>query len=240
MKLEKKLHENVYYYENVFDNPQWVIDSLNHLDKDENTYEAITKWYNWLASNNEKDCFGQKKDLYYSQRNSVNGDNANLTKEVIELMKNNISDLCYKFVEDRELDMTPNVSPFLDMCKYTKGGNLGLHFDQQDGDKSLLYSIVLYFNNDFEGGEVSFIVDENKIKNNFFPGDDMSDVKNQSIVDFWIKPEPGSALVFPSSFPYLHKSHPIKSGNKYMSTAFIFVEGFDAFNKEHQMMYRGK
>lgn len=233
MKLEKKLHENVYYYENVFDNPQWIIDTLNYLDKDENTYEAITKWYNWLASNNEKDCFGEKKDLFYSQKESLTGINAQKSKDVIELMKNTINELCYKFVKDRELNINPNISPFLDMCKYTKGGSLGLHYDGQDGDKSLMYSIVMYFNDDYEGGELSFqIHKEGRSKST-------NNIKDPNI-DFWIKPLPGSAVIFPSTYPYLHQSHPIKFGEKYMSTSFIFVDGYDPFNPDHIKKYREK
>ncbi len=58
---------------------------------------------------------------------------------------------CHSFVKDRKLDINPNISPFLDMCKYTPGGSLGVHYDGQDGDRSLLYSIVMYFNDDCEG-----------------------------------------------------------------------------------------
>jgi Rps23 Pro-64 3,4-dihydroxylase Tpa1-like proline 4-hydroxylase len=48
----------------------------------------------------------------------------------------------------------------LDMCKYVPGGHLGFHYDGIDGDRSLLYTIVMYFNEDYEGGELSFTVME--------------------------------------------------------------------------------
>lgn len=222
-----RLHENVYYYTNVFENPQWIIDSLNSLDDDEQIYSAITKWYPWLASNNNEDCFGEKKDLYYYNKDSV--DNP-LAREIIETMKRGVEKICHSFVKDRELDINPNISPFLDMCKYTKGGNLGPHYDGLDGDRSLMYSIVMYFNDDYRGGEISFAINEDGRR----PTTNIQD----PAIDFWVKPKPGSAIIFPSTYPYFHQSHPIISGEKYMSTSFIFVDGYDPYNPDHVKEYR--
>lgn len=232
MKLEKILDENVYYYIEVFEDPQKIIDSLNKIDSDSSTHTAITPWYNWLASNDSTNSFGQKKDLFYHNKDNVDGKNADTVKWVIEEMRSGIEKICHSFVKDRELDINPNISPFLDMCKYTPGGSLGVHYDGQDGDRSLLYSIVMYFNDDCEGGEISFMIDREGKRR---PGDSLDDPN----IDFWIKPKPGSALIFPSTYPYLHQSHPIVSGNKYMSTAFIFVDGYDCQNPEHIKKYRG-
>lgn len=226
-----RFHENVYYYTNVFEDPQWILDSLNSLDSDEDTYSAITKWYPWLASDNDDDCFGEKKDLYYHNKDSV--DNP-LVPEIIETMKQGVEKICHSFVKDRKLDIEPNISPFLDMCKYTKGGSLGVHYDGLDGDRSLMYSIVMYFNNDYEGGEISFSINKDIDQNENKPDTNIED----PLIDFWIKPEPGSAIIFPSTHPYFHQSHPIISGEKYMSTSFMFVDGYDPYNPDHVKEYR--
>jgi len=52
-------------------------------------------------------------------------------------------------------------------------------------------SAVLYLNNDFEGGATAFPWRE-------------------------VKPKPGSAVVFPSAFPFLHTGMPVISGVKYV------------------------
>lgn len=232
MKLARVFDENIYYYTEVFEDPKKIIDSLNDLNEDPDTHSAITPWYNWLASNDSSNSFGQKKDLFYHKKDSVTGKNSDIAKWVIEEMRSGVERICHGFVKDRQLNIDPNISPFLDMCKYTPGGSLGVHYDGQDGDRSLLYSIVMYFNDDCEGGEISFMIDrEGKQR----PGDSLDDPN----IDFWLKPKPGSALIFPSTYPYLHQSHPIISGNKYMSTAFIFVEGYDCQNPEHIKKYRG-
>lgn len=58
-------------------------------------------------------------------------------------------------------------------------------------------SVVLYLNNDFEGGETCFA---------------------------WgtkYKPSPGTAIVFPSSWPFVHSGSPVVSGTKYVAVAWI-------------------
>jgi hypothetical protein len=156
-----------------------------------------------------------------------------LAKKIIEDLKAGIEKAARAFVKDRGLDFEPNISPLLDMCKYVPGGKLGFHYDGIDGDKSLLYTIVAYFNDEYEGGEISFTVMEDGKRR---PGDNINDPN----IDFWVKPEPGSVIIFPSQSPYYHQAHEVKSGLKYMSTSSIFVEGYDPFNPEHFKKYRGK
>jgi hypothetical protein len=66
------------------------------------------------------------------------------------------------------------------------------------------------------------------------PGSDLDDPN----IDFWIKPTPGSVLIFPSQEPYYHQAHEVKSGFKYMSTSSIFVDGYDCYNPDHVKEYR--
>lgn len=167
----------------------------------------------------------------YKLKDSFEGEAGVLVKEVIETLKDGIDRSAKAFVKDRGLDLTPNISPMLDMCKYVPGGSLGLHYDGIDGDQSLLYTIVLYFNENYEGGEISFtVLDEDKER----PSKDIKDPN----IDFWIKPEAGSVLIFPSQKPYYHQAHEVTSGHKYMSTSSIFVEGYDSTNREHIKVYR--
>lgn len=174
----------------------------------------------------------KRKDLLPKQVDKVIGTSAPIVASIIKQMQDAVHTVSYAFVKDRGLNITPNISPMLDLCKYEPGGRIGPHFDAQDGDRSLLYTIVMYFNDEQEGGEVSFsIMDDNKGR----PGDDFLNDPN---IDFWVKPKAGSALIFPSTYPYTHQSHRVTKGNKYMSTSFIFVEGYDPFNKEHVRKYR--
>ena len=225
MRLEKKLHEDVYYYTGVIDNPNKLIQDIEFLDNKPESYEAISKWMQDFSQR-------ERKDLLPDRIPSIEPESRGLVEEVITTMQDAIRNVATAFVKDRGLNLTPNISPMLDICKYSVGGGIGPHFDGQDGDRSILYTIVLYFNDDQQGGDVSFsIVDEEK-----YPWPDV-DYMNLTL-DFSVKPAAGSALVFPSQYPYLHLSTPLISGNKYISTAFIFIEGFDIHNEEQVKEYR--
>jgi len=220
MKLTK-LHENIYYYENVFENHKEMIDALEELENDSSTHEAISAWA-------EDSCDRFRKDLFYHLKEKSGEKGA----KVIEDLNNGINKIARTFFKDRGLEGEPNVSPMLDMCKYVPGGHLGFHYDGIDGDRSLLYTIVMYFNDDYEGGELSFtVMEEGKQR----AGKDLNDPN----IDFWIKPTAGSVVIFPSQEPYYHQAHEVKSGFKYMSTSSIFVDEYDCYNPEHIKKYRG-
>ena len=70
---------------------------------------------------------------------------------------------------------------------------MGPHFDGQDGHTNLAFSLVTYFNDDYEGGEIHF--------------------KNHNIT---IKPKAGSLIMFPSQEPFIHEVLSIKRGTRYM------------------------
>ena len=84
---------------------------------------------------------------------------------------------------------------------WNKGQSMGPHFDGQDGNKDLAFSLVAYVNDDYEGGEISF--------------------PNHNVT---IKPKAGSLIMFPSQEPYIHEVKPIVSGTRYMSPAHIYIK----------------
>jgi hypothetical protein len=96
-----------------------------------------------------------------------------------------------------------------------------MHYDAQYNTASL-YTLVVYWNNNYTGGEVAFEIGENK------------DIK------FSVKPEPGSILVFPATEPYYHESIPLKTGYKYITSSIIYVEGFDENDGNQVQKYARK
>jgi len=70
--------------------------------------------------------------------------------------------------------------------------------DQEDGT-NLALSLVIYLNDDCEGGEIEF--------------------REQGIL---LKPEAGSMIIFPSKRPYFHEAKQVAKGFKYMSTGFWY------------------
>lgn len=73
---------------------------------------------------------------------------------------------------------------------------MGPHIDYNEAQSAdLSYSIVLYINDDYDGGELHF-----------------------RKFDLSVKPSAGSAIIFPSSAPYYHESIPTTRGDKMMLT----------------------
>ena len=80
--------------------------------------------------------------------------------------------------------------PFV-YIKYEKSDNFGHHID--DGKRyPRTVSISAYLNDDYTGGELEF--------------------KHFNLT---IKPQKGDIVVFSSSFPYMHKVHPVIDGTRY-------------------------
>jgi hypothetical protein len=78
------------------------------------------------------------------------------------------------------------------LLKYTAGGKFDRHYDSFPAAQRAV-SVLIYLNNDYEGGEIEFV--------NF-------GVK--------IKPKSGTLILFPSNYPYSHVAHPVTSGTKYV------------------------
>jgi hypothetical protein len=230
MKLEKKLHENVYYYTDVFTDAQNVIDLIEKLDGDERSYPAIPKWNNWNSSSKDGNIFGKKKDFNLSAVESLPLDVQVQADYIITEIRTAIQNVATSFVKDRELSGIPNISPFVGISKYVEGCAMGAHFDRQAGDNSLEYSIILYWNDDYEGGELSFIIKDEDLRlpqnSDLRPPDDADDPAVKEKVTFTVKPKANSALIFPSTDPYKHQVHLMKKGQKYITPGFIFVDGY--------------
>jgi len=83
------------------------------------------------------------------------------------------------------------------LLKYSDNQQYKAHYDGGTETGRAL-TVVLYLNNDFEGGEIEFV--------NF-------DVK--------IKPQPGMMLIFPSNYAYTHIAHPVTKGTKYALVTWV-------------------
>ena len=81
--------------------------------------------------------------------------------------------------------------------KYSGGQEYKEHSDSKTETGRTL-SVLCYLNDDYEGGEIEFV--------NF---------------NFKLKPKAGSIVLFPSTFPYSHIAHPVKSGTKYALVTWI-------------------
>lgn len=82
------------------------------------------------------------------------------------------------------------------LVKYVEGGFFLEHIDG-GADSTRKVSIVVYLNDDYEGGEIVFT--------------------RHGIT---LKPEKNSVVIFPSGGTFHHEAKPVLSGNKYIITSF--------------------
>ena len=210
------LHDKVYYYEDAVKNLDEIMSSLSEL---EDTYMGDGKnmWETWTASNDRDHIYGDTKSFNLEFINTLDG----LYKEKMTFIYNSIMDSFYSVSKDYAESIgdyeTPNLFPTFNIKKYYTGTYMGAHFDQLDGDTTLRYSLVMYLNDYFEGGEISFSLKDYENNNaERRPHEDYDNEQNNNVVDFGIKPKAGSVIIFPSSAPYYHTAHLVKSKFKYM------------------------
>jgi hypothetical protein len=210
------LHDKVYYYEDAVKNFNEVMSSLSELE-DVYTNDGKKMWETWTASNDKDHVYGDTMSFNVDFINTLD----DLYKDKMLFIYNNIMDSFYAVSKDYAESIgdyeEPNLFPTFNIKKYYTGTYMGPHFDQLDGDKTLRYSLVMYLNDDFKGGEISFsLKDYENNDTEIKPNEDYEDELNSKIIDFGIKPKAGSIIIFPSSAPYYHTAHLVKSKFKYM------------------------
>jgi hypothetical protein len=190
------------------------------------TYPVIEKW---RKDNSDR----LVKNLYLSEKewNQIpDGAIKDKMRWLVKTIFTTIREVAANFYRDKGLTEEPNIAEILHICKYEKGGSIGFHFDAERNG-ALLYTIAIYWNDEYTGGELGFQVVDATRKTLFLIPDEEKDI-------FKIKPEANSVLIFPATAPYFHSSLQLESGFKYFTSAAIFVDGFDHMNPEHIEKYR--
>jgi len=229
--ISEKLYDKVYYYKNVLENPNRLIELIEKTENDsENFSKFITNWEEWSACSGEMYIYGQHKRIRCLSLDQISKDCPEgireeaeyIFKEIFNGMKSVCQDYAKQIDDDAKIILMTDTA----VKKYMPGTFMGAHFDQQEGDKRLRYSLVMYLNDDYEGGELSFNVKPGVLTSTDEAArEDFTDPNNSDKIMFHIKPEAGSVIIFPSTDPYSHTAHLIKSGNKYMVPSFWLNKG---------------
>jgi hypothetical protein len=199
------VEKNIWYWENALSFPEYLKDFIEEIDLEPSSFSRISKWENWTASDNESIVYGATKNIFSSNLKKSTGSDA-IDKKTLYIANSFL--MAFEMCSDRYLagnnldknryNLELNQVP---IKKWNQGQSMGPHFDGQDGDSTLAFSLVAYVNDDYEGGEIHF--------------------PNQNIT---IKPKAGSLIMFPSQQPYVHEVMPITSGTRYMSPAHVYIK----------------
>ncbi len=197
------LEEKVYYYTNVIEDPKKLVDAIENDNKDQ--------WGEWAACSGQHYVYGTDKNI------SLTDTTDEKNTYIYSTLQKAFDDVARDYAEAQGIDSEPKLFPVYPIKKYEAGTFMGAHFDQQEGDERLKVSFVMYLNDDYEGGEISFtIASPGGILKEARPPADFSDAEKGVNYTFAIKPKAGSIIVFPPSPPYHHTAHLVKSGEKIM------------------------
>jgi hypothetical protein len=196
------LEEKVYYYTNVIEDPAKLVQAIEKDNQDE--------WGEWMACSGQPYVYGTDKTIKPTEGTDEKND------YIYQTLQKAFDDVARDYAKAQGITEEPKLFPMYPIKKYMAGTFMGAHFDQQEGDERLKVSFVMYLNDDYEGGEISFTIRDPKGPiQGPTPAEDFSKA-NPSTYNFFVKPKAGSVIVFPPSPPYHHTAHLVKSGFKYM------------------------
>lgn len=220
------LGQEVCYYTDAIENFDLFMNTLRDLDSmGVADGGEVNAWKSWTSSNDSNFVYGQTKTFCLDNIRHSKNEIGTKSEYVYNSIMQTFYDVCKDYASLLGDCDEPRIFPTFNIKKYHSGMAMGSHFDQLDGDKTLRYSMVMYLNEDYEGGEISFQLrdydggwtsTEGWVRG--APSVDLDyeiAVRNKSI-DFGVKPKANSVVVFPSSAPYFHTAHTVKSGYKFM------------------------
>lgn len=186
----------ILYITGLVNNPSGLMESIENSNSELTDLDAITPWRDWVASND-----GDEHDRYvFGSIKHTDEDKLETSSEEVKYIYRAISNALNK--AGRTYCIQQGINYFdpapISISKYIKGAAMGPHIDRDDRPNvQPTMSAVLYLNDDYEGGELSF--------------------GNQNVE---IKPEAGSIIIFPSAEPFYHESKPVLEGEKFIVPAF--------------------
>jgi len=195
-----KQNERIHYYRNVIENVQELIDTIEDTDNILKDEKVLSKWKMSSTKPHKNDEEPYKFHTYEFNEEKT------LTQEVSDIdyvlnvqksIYDPIKTVSTHYAETH--NFTISTLSNLKINKSYPGKHLGPHADSHGNDNSAKISIVVFLNDNFDGGEMLF--------------------RKQKVM---VKPVSGSILIYPSVDPFYHQPNLIKSGIKYTVTGFWF------------------
>lgn len=220
------LDPKVYYYTDAiedFDNFNKVLKELDTLEQHE--YSDVNVWKLWTSSNDKDFIYGETKTFDIGAINNLKDEVGEKSKYIYDSVMQTMYNVCKDYAESLGDFDEPRLFPTFNIKKYNTGMGMGAHFDQLDGDQTLRYSLVMYLNDDCDGGEISFQLkdydggwtsSEGWVRGAPAVDLDYDVAVAEKAIDFGVKPKANSVIIFPAYAPYFHTAHVVKSGYKYM------------------------
>lgn len=222
----EKLDPKTYYYTDAIEDFDTFKKVWKELDTLEQYAESgVNVWNPWTSSNDKTFIYGETKTFDVNAINSLSGEVAEKSKYIYDAIMTTMYNVCKDYATSLGDFDEPRLFPTFNIKKYNTGMGMGAHFDQLDGDQTLRYSLVMYLNDDCDGGEISFQLkdydggwtsSEGWVRGAPAVDLDYDVAVADKSIDFGLKPKANSVVIFPAYAPYFHTAHVVKSGYKFM------------------------
>ena len=151
------LGEKVYYYTDSIENFDLFMKTLQDLDSMESLGGGdVNLWKSWTSSNDVNFIYGQTKTFYLEAIQNFKNEIGEKSEYIYNSIMKTFYDVCKDYASSLGDGDEPKIFPTFNIKKYNSGMAMGSHFDQLDGDKTLRYSMVMYLNDDYDGGELFY------------------------------------------------------------------------------------
>lgn len=187
------------YYKNIIKDPALLIRQIEALDRryieqGATIHTSVKPWTAWTyGDGDDKQMFCWQKFIpqveHISQNDVYRDEQVNISSQLFGALENTMKHYTTQLYPFAEKNIKSRERT-MHLLRYDSAGHLPAHQDQ--GISSRVLSVLLYLNDDYEGGEIEF---------------------RHSGIKF--KPEAGSVLFFPSNFLYVHEVYPITKGPRY-------------------------
>lgn len=180
-------------FKNIFLEPNKIIGDLEN----ESILCSGEESWEWKKTGTISHGTNQNMRTNFSMPITKNAKLGNsIAKQIHNLVFNKVEEAIEWYREHYGIPSRLYHEPYT-ILKYNYQQEYKAHFDGTT-QTARAVSVVIYLNDDYEGGEIEFP--------NF---------------NFKIKPEAGTMIVFPSNYAYTHIAHPVISGTKYAIVTWL-------------------
>ncbi len=187
-----KLHDDIYVYHGMLTKPfEYILSKIDMLESGDD--KPITSWSIWGSSNSDDEnryIFGEQKR--FDEKKCLEDVDYN---EIYRVLSQPIILASYHYGLKHAIEIGSMTA--LSVSRYFEGKFMGSHTDSYELDDKPTISVVMYLNDDYEGGELYF--------------------REQDVT---VKAKAGDIVIFPSKPPFFHESKAIISGTKYICPGF--------------------
>jgi len=199
----KSVTSEVVYYEDVYVDIGSILSTIEEL-----SCSAVSDWEPWYTGGSDGYQYGHVKYMdRLALRTEIDSDAAKKSKWLMDTLRSGMEEAALDYAKlfgIHEVFVRFAVKALhherskIGISYYLPGRQMGPHIDWNEDNSDIDYTIVVYLNDDYEGGELHFVEPE--------------------LEGLTIKPKAGSIVIFPSFMPYRHESLEIKEGRKMLIT----------------------